>query len=87
MIQTLFDFPLPNNGDRYDLSKEELLELLQKAYENGKQRDPYFNTYFWSNTICPCCKSGNVYTTTTLMYGSGNITTYHCSNCGHSWEM
>lgn len=37
MIQVLFEFPLPNNGDRYDLSKEELVELLQKAYENGRQ--------------------------------------------------
>ena len=35
MMQALFDYPLPNNGDRYDLSKEELVELLQKAYENG----------------------------------------------------
>ena len=44
MIQVLFEFPLPNNGDRYDLSKEELVELLQKAYENGKQSNPIFKT-------------------------------------------
>ena len=35
MMQVLFGYPLPNNGDRYDLSKEELVELLQKAYDNG----------------------------------------------------
>ena len=35
MIQTLYDFPLPNNGDRYDLSQEELDALLYKAYMNG----------------------------------------------------
>ena len=35
MIQTLYDFPLPNNGDRYDLSQEELDNLLYKAYQNG----------------------------------------------------
>lgn len=34
-VQALFDFPLPNNGERYDLSKDELVELLQKAYDNG----------------------------------------------------
>ena len=37
MIQVLYDFPLPNNGDRYDLSKEELIQLLQNAYENGRK--------------------------------------------------
>ena len=37
MIQTLYDFPLPNNGDRYDLSQEELNDLLYKAYMNGFQ--------------------------------------------------
>lgn len=86
MIQTLFDYPLPNNGERYDLSKEELVELLQKAYENGRQSNQgWFTT--WSNIICPKCGWGNVYCTTTAMYGPGNITTYHCSNCGHSWEV
>ena len=37
MIQVLYDFPLPNNGDRYDLSPEELDALLYKAYMNGYQ--------------------------------------------------
>ena len=37
MIQALYDFPLPNNGDRYDLSQEELDALLYKAYMNGFQ--------------------------------------------------
>ena len=87
MIQTLFDYPLPNNGDRYDLSKEELVELLQKAYENGKQSDLGWSTYTWSNVVCPKCGSSNIYTTTTLMYGPGNITTNNCSRCGHSWEV
>ena len=35
MIQTLYEFPLPNNGDRYDLTQEELDALLYKAYKNG----------------------------------------------------
>ena len=35
MIMSLFEYPLPNNGERYDLSREELVALLQKAYDNG----------------------------------------------------
>ena len=37
MVMTLYEFPLPNNGDRYDLSQEELDALLYKAYMNGYQ--------------------------------------------------
>lgn len=44
MVQVLFDYPLPNNGDRYDLSKEELVELLQKAYDNGRQCNQTYQT-------------------------------------------
>lgn len=35
MMQVLFDYPLPNNGDRYDLSEQELYKLLEQAYNNG----------------------------------------------------
>lgn len=35
MIFTKYDFPLPNNGERYDLSKEELVKLLDKVYDSG----------------------------------------------------
>ena len=35
MIMALYEFPLPNNGERYDLSKEELVNLLDRAYHNG----------------------------------------------------
>ena len=37
MIMELFSYPNPNNKDRYDLSEEELVALLQKAYDNGYQ--------------------------------------------------
>lgn len=87
MIQALFEFPLPNNGDRYDLSEEELVELLQKAYENGRRSNQGWSTTSWSNTFCPSCGSGTVYTTVTLLNGPGNKTTYHCSSCKHSWEV
>ena len=77
---------MTNNGDRYDLSQEELVELLEKAYENGRQSNQGWSTLSWSNTFCPSCGGSNVYTTSTAMYGPGNIITYHCSNCGYSWE-
>ena len=35
MITVKYDFPCPNNHGRYDLSMDELVELLDKAYENG----------------------------------------------------
>ena len=35
MIMTMYEMPLPNNGERYDLSQDELDELLHKAYRNG----------------------------------------------------
>ena len=43
MVQVLYNIPLPNNGERYDLSKEELNDLLYKAYRNGFEhaRDVY----------------------------------------------
>ena len=30
-----YDFPLPNNGERYDLSQQELCDLLNKTYYKG----------------------------------------------------
>ena len=35
MMITTYEFPLPNNGERYDLSQEELVDLLDKAYRKG----------------------------------------------------
>lgn len=43
MVMSLYEYPLPNNGDRYDLSKEELVKLLDNAYNCGFEhaRDIY----------------------------------------------
>ena len=30
-----YSFPNPNNGERYDLSRDELVALLDNAYNNG----------------------------------------------------
>ena len=35
MIVTKYDFPLPNNGDRYDFTRDELVKLLNKVYDCG----------------------------------------------------
>ena len=35
MIQNLYDYPLPNDGDGYKLNKDELIALLDAAYKNG----------------------------------------------------
>lgn len=35
MVISKYSFPLPNNGDRYDLSQNELVELLDNAYNSG----------------------------------------------------
>lgn len=35
MIMELYKMPLPNNEERYDLSTEELNDLLYQAYKNG----------------------------------------------------
>lgn len=35
MFFVRYDFPLPNNGDRYDLSQDELVKLLDSAYDRG----------------------------------------------------
>ena len=43
MVISKYSFPLPNNGDRYDLSQNELVELLDNAYNCGFEhaRDVY----------------------------------------------
>lgn len=35
MVMMKYNIPLPNNGERYDLSKEELVKILDAAYNNG----------------------------------------------------
>ena len=35
MTQITYEFPLSNNGERYDLSQQELYDLLSKAYYKG----------------------------------------------------
>ena len=35
MVISKYSFPLPNNGNRYDLSQDELVQLLDKVYQAG----------------------------------------------------
>lgn len=35
MVQMKYDFPLPNKGEGYDLSQEELVQILDHVYDCG----------------------------------------------------
>lgn len=35
MLVAKYDFPLPNDGDKYSLTQDELVKLLDRAYERG----------------------------------------------------
>lgn len=43
MVQTKYDFPLPNDGERYNLSQDEFIKILDHVYECGFEnaRDAY----------------------------------------------
>ena len=43
MVQTKYDFPLPNDGERYNLSQDELIKILDHVYDCGYEnaRDRY----------------------------------------------
>lgn len=35
MLVAKYDIPLPNDGDKYSLTQDELVKLLDRAYERG----------------------------------------------------
>lgn len=35
MLVAKYDIPFPNDGDRYSLTQDELVKLLDRAYEQG----------------------------------------------------
>lgn len=35
MLVAKYDFPLPNDGDKYSLTQDELIKLLDGVYERG----------------------------------------------------
>lgn len=35
MLVAKYDIPLPNNGDKYSLTQDELVKLLDRVYERG----------------------------------------------------
>ena len=53
MIFTTFEYPLPNNGERYDLSEEELCALLESAYMSGRAS----NSLEYTTTVASTKKS------------------------------
>ena len=56
MVFVKYNFPLPNNGERYDLSQDELVKLLEDAYQKGWDHareiyDPKMHTTTTASTI------------------------------------
>ena len=37
MMQVRYEFPLPNDGKGYKFTEKELVELLDRIYENGRE--------------------------------------------------
>lgn len=37
MMQVKYEFPLPNDGKGYKFTEEELVELLDRVYEKGRE--------------------------------------------------
>lgn len=52
MLVAKYDLPLPNDGDKYSLTKDELVELLDRAYERGYEnaRNAYDKTTTWASS-------------------------------------
>lgn len=86
MMQVTFEYPLPNEQGRYDLSEEELVELLEKAYNKGISIGIQSHLPIVTDTrpFCTGCGSRNIYTTTDMINGHS---IYHCSHCGMHWEV
>lgn len=86
MIQVMFEYPLPNEQGRYDLSEEELVELLEKAYKKGINVGVQSLPLAVTDTRPFCIKCGNRNTYTTISVTNGH-SIYHCSYCGTHWEV
>ena len=86
MIQVTFEYPLPNEQGRYDLSEEELRELLEKAYQKGISMGIQSHLPIVTDTRPFCTKCGNrdIYTTIDV---TNRHSIYHCSCCGMHWEV
>ena len=42
MIQVRYEFPLPNDGLGYKFTEDELVELLDRIYEKGREYERNF---------------------------------------------
>lgn len=52
MLVAKYDIPLPNNGDKYSLTQDELVKLLDRAYERGYEnaRNASSQTAAWTSS-------------------------------------
>ena len=53
MTTFLYSLPLPNNGDRYDLSSEELNKIVYEAYQKGYERGALDNATITVSNMDP----------------------------------
>lgn len=87
MIQEKYSFPLPNCGEDYKLTKEELISLLDAAWQNGYDTvSRNFDTKVGSLTICDKChdiiEDDEDYTEVTAYDLDGNkIVSHWCAKC------
>jgi hypothetical protein len=71
MVFVRYDFPLPNNGNRYDFSEEELVKLLDSVYERG-----------YTHGV----EIANVSTTITASYQNGPTVNFTHKDPDHMWN-
>jgi len=52
MLVAKYDIPLPNNGDKYSLTQDELIKLLNRVYELGYEdaRNASSHTVAWASS-------------------------------------
>lgn len=90
MVFTTFEYPLPNNGEGYNLTESELHDLLQQAYD----KDFYHGNLKAETTVaslikpCPWCGEMPIFRKISLDKGHGrgypgNYEYYmECRSCG-----
>ena len=58
MMQVRYEFPLPNDGQGYKLTKEELVELLDRTYEKGREDERELQRIMLENVITKSMDAG-----------------------------
>lgn len=87
MIDTQFSIPLPNNGEKYMLSEDELKALCRDAFNSGfNTAKILYDTVAYTNIVKSCPKCGYpMFKYPSLVYTSNPPKyDYVCQQCGHT---